>query len=325
MVGRDGGSLPHRVNRLAQITQRAWQAYVERIAGGAAGARWWTAVVVTASSDRQAQCYRQEIERRRREQKVPDGVLYLVVPDPGNRRVGSGAATLHALAALCAAEGLDLETHSLEEWWAGQRVLMIHSGGESRRLPQYSLTGKLFTALPVTTPWGEVSTVFDETLALSTGWVAQLPNGLVVASGDVVLTFDAVALPGDRPGRVRCRGAMPDLAGNSVLGTMRADGTRSETVRLANRKRHGPDRRRRWYTDEHQNPIIEIPDGMTAAPLGEPNGESSGGSQQFQAIIGALRDGESGQQRLGKSTERRWSDHSRYPASKSQGDRAFSA
>jgi len=189
------------VSRLAQITQRAWQAYVERIAGCAAGAPWWTAVVVTASSERQAQCYRGEIERRCREQKVPDGVLYLVVPDPGDRRVGSGTATLHALAALCAAAGLDLETQSLEDWWGRHRVLMIHSGGEARRLPQYSLTGKLFTALPVTTPWGEVSTVFDETLALSTGWMERFPNGALVASGDVVLTFEASALQWDR-GRV---------------------------------------------------------------------------------------------------------------------------
>ena len=36
---------------------------------------------------------------------------------------------------------------------------MVHSGCDSRRLPQYSLAGKLFTALPVKTPWGYISTV----------------------------------------------------------------------------------------------------------------------------------------------------------------------
>ena len=293
------------MNRLVQITQRAWQAYVERIAGGAAGARWWTAVVVTASSERQAQCYRGEIERRRREQKVPDGVLYLVVADPGERRVGSGAATLHALAALCATEGLHLETQSLEDWWAGHRVLMIHSGGESRRLPQYSLTGKLFTALPVKTPWGEVSTVFDETLALSTGWVERFLNGLLVTSGDVVLTLEPVALCSDRHGRLRRWHAMPDPAGSNTLGTMRVGRTWSETMRWTTRRRHGPGRRRRWYTDERQNLIMGIPDRTTVARSGGPNDEGSGGSQQLQAIFGALRDGASGQQPLGKSTERR--------------------
>lgn len=50
------------------------------------------------------------------------------------------------------------------------------------------------------TPWGEPSTVFDETMALSSAWADRLPNGLVVASGDVVLTFDPSHLRWDRPG-----------------------------------------------------------------------------------------------------------------------------
>jgi fucokinase len=87
----------------------------------------------------------------------------------------------------------------LTQWWSAQRVLIIHSGGDSRRLPQYSLSGKLFSAVPVKTPWGDASTVFDETLALSTGW-ASLPSGLVVGSGDVILTFDADSVDWTRPG-----------------------------------------------------------------------------------------------------------------------------
>ncbi len=172
---------------------------MERV-GGAVAAPWWTAVVITAGSARQAGRYREELERRRREQKLPEGVLYLVVADPGDRRVGSGAATLNALKALAVAAGLAPDLPALEAWWGRHRVLMIHSGGDSRRLPQYSLTGKLFTALPVRTPWGEISTVFDETLALSSAWVEKLSSGLLVASGDVVLTFDAAALQWERAG-----------------------------------------------------------------------------------------------------------------------------
>ena len=76
---------------------------------------------------------------------------------------------------------------------------MIHSGGDSRRLPQYSLSGKLFSMLPVLTPWGSPSALFDEFLALSTPWAEQLVGGLVVASGECfLLTFDARALHWDR-------------------------------------------------------------------------------------------------------------------------------
>jgi fucokinase len=144
---------------------------------------WWSTVILTASSERQAVRYRQEIDRRQRDGKLPPNTRFLVFPDPADRRVGSGAATLHAL--------WRLNDHHPSRWCEHHRVFLIHCGGDSRRLPQYSLSGKLFTTLPAPTPWGERSTVFDETLMLSTAWVERMPPGVLVASGDVVLTFDA--------------------------------------------------------------------------------------------------------------------------------------
>jgi fucokinase len=176
--------------QLTVVSQRAWSRYAERVAG-AAPAAWWTAVVITASSRRQAARYEWEIQRRREQGKLPSGVHYAVVPDPDDRRAGSGGATIHALHALGAAR---------PGWWRDQRVLLIHSGGDSRRLPLYSISGKLFSALPVRTPWGGASTVFDEWMALSTLWVDRLPAGLLVGSGDVILTFEASSLDWTRPG-----------------------------------------------------------------------------------------------------------------------------
>lgn len=92
------------------------------------------------------------------------------------------------------------EGGGLAGWWARQRVLLIHCGGDSRRLPQYSLSGKLFSAVPVETAWGDVSTVFDEMLALSSMWAERMPSGLLAASGDVILTFDARAVDWERRG-----------------------------------------------------------------------------------------------------------------------------
>ncbi len=122
------------------------------------------------------------------------------MPDRGGKRIGSGGATLGALRAVIQTDPRSPGATSLDDWWQSQRVLVIHSGGDCRRLPQYSLLGKLFAALPVRTVSGDASTVFDEYLALSTLWAAQLPAGLVVASGDVLLTFDAEQLHWDRPG-----------------------------------------------------------------------------------------------------------------------------
>jgi fucokinase len=179
---------------LTRISSDSRQRYAELVTGARGAGRWWTAVVVTASSRHQAERYEAEIRRRREEGKLPQGARFLVSPDWQDRRMGSGGATLHALRALAA------DRADAREWWRTQRVLMIHSGGDSRRLPQYSLSGKLFSALPVRTPWGEASTVFDETMALSAGWVEQMSAGLAVCSGDVVLTFDAAELDWDRPG-----------------------------------------------------------------------------------------------------------------------------
>jgi fucokinase len=184
---------------LSRIAGQARSGYVQRIAGGPGAVPWWTAVLITASSARQADRYTEEIRRRCESGKVPGGVLYLAVADVDDQRIGSGGATFQALRAL--ADRTDNGTGAaLEAWWTIQRVLIIHCGGDSRRLPQYSLSGKLFSALPVKTPWGETSTVFDEFLALSTPWAARLPGGLAVASGDVLLTFDARQLDWDRRG-----------------------------------------------------------------------------------------------------------------------------
>jgi fucokinase len=150
----------------------------------------WDVVIVTASSARQAGLYRDEIERRRLSGMLPEETEFLVVPDPEDRRVGSGGATIHALGVL----GKD------REWWGRHRVLLVHSGGDSRRLPQYSPGGKLFGVLPSRTQPRGTTTVFDETLLLSAAWAERIPNGLLVASGDVVLRFDASQVKWDRPG-----------------------------------------------------------------------------------------------------------------------------
>jgi len=173
------------------IRERSYRVFLDGLAKPTTPLHWWTAVVITAGSKAQAELYRRQIRHRSERGYIPRHVSWHVVPDPEGRHIGSGGATLHALQALGMCD---------PEWWSRNRVLVIHAGGESRRLPEYSLTGKLFGILPARMPWGENSTVFDETLALSTLWVERFSSGLAVASGDVVLTFDAADLDWDRPG-----------------------------------------------------------------------------------------------------------------------------
>jgi len=177
--------------KTARIAERARQLYAASVAGIESAPAWWTAVVITASSEQQAERYRTEIRRRLEGGQIPEKPRYLVVPDFAGKRIGSGGATLHAVRELV--KEAAPATDGLAAWWAKQRVLLIHCGGDSRRLPQYSLSGKLFSAVPG-------GTVFDEMLALSSAWAERLPSGLVVGSGDVILTFDAEAVDWNRPG-----------------------------------------------------------------------------------------------------------------------------
>ena len=119
-------------------------------------------------------------------------------PIPAAGAIGSGGATLNALAQVA---GLVAESDAgrLETL---QRVLLIHSGGDSKRLPHCSATGKLFARVPRVLPDGRASTIFDEFLIGLSGLATQLPPGVLIASGDVLLVFDHLQLSGAfrRPG-----------------------------------------------------------------------------------------------------------------------------
>jgi hypothetical protein len=62
----------------------------------------WDAIVLTAASPEQAQLYDWQLERAKRIGRVSPSTVTLAVPDPHGQRIGSGAATLHAIHALAA-------------------------------------------------------------------------------------------------------------------------------------------------------------------------------------------------------------------------------
>ncbi len=66
--------------------------------------------------------------------------------DPPGGRLGSGGGTAHLLQSAWTATGGGI---SFREWLRKSRKLIIHGGGQSRRLPAYSAIGKPFIPLPV--------------------------------------------------------------------------------------------------------------------------------------------------------------------------------
>jgi len=66
--------------------------------------------------------------------------------DPPGRQLGSGGGTAHLLAEAWQATG---GTASFAQWLRASRKLIIHGGGESRRLPAYAPVGKPLMPIPV--------------------------------------------------------------------------------------------------------------------------------------------------------------------------------
>ena len=112
------------------------------------------------------------------------------------------------------------------------RILIVHAGGDSRRLPAYGPCGKIFVPIPGESDQAVPLTIFDRLLPT---YLALPPNAagkgqVVVASGDVLLFFD--------PGKVRF-----DHEGITGLGAYAAPETaKNHGVFCA-----GPDGRVRTY------------------------------------------------------------------------------
>jgi len=79
---------------------------------------------------------------------------------------------------------------------------MIHSGGDSRRLCAYAAHGKIFVPLPCSTSDGYPATLFDLVANGLAGLPAPARGQVLIAAGDVLLTFDRKEIRFDRPGVV---------------------------------------------------------------------------------------------------------------------------
>lgn len=147
----------------------------------------WDYIILTASNEEQAEASRKQIDYRLSNNLLSKSTHYAVLPDPDGKRVGSGGATLNVLKYI-------KETSMNEECFQSLRILVIHSGGDSKRVPQYSACGKLFSPVPRELPNGYRSTLFDEFIIGMSGVPSRIQNGMLVLSGDVLLLFNALQI-----------------------------------------------------------------------------------------------------------------------------------
>ncbi len=115
---------------------------------------------------------------------------YFCTNDPVGSRLGSGGGTAWVLQECRRSEGLD--SMPMEEWLSRERRIIIHAGGQGRRMPAYAPSGKVLTPVPVFR-WERgqklSQTLLDLQLPLYERIIERAPKGLntMVVSGDVYI------------------------------------------------------------------------------------------------------------------------------------------
>ncbi len=150
-------------------------------------------VLITAASEPQARAFRRLIERRCEHGLYPRELVFEVVADPPGGRVGTGGGTLWALSRLLELRAPDDPDAFLDR----QRILLVHAGGESRRLPTYAPEGKLFAPLPLPSSALLPPVVLDAQLGLFFKYPWR-HGETVVTTADVFIDFDVMSVPEER-------------------------------------------------------------------------------------------------------------------------------
>jgi fucokinase len=182
----------------------------------------WDYLIVTASNDAQARAYESQLELRQRLGLLPDVRHVMVVADPEGRRVGSGGSTIcclmevvnRELAAGGQASRLSPSSprasardrrdacSTVESVLRQLRILIIHAGGDSRRLPAYGPCGKIFIPVPGRGHPALGCALFDriapEFMSLPPGRVGS--GQVVMAAGDALILFDPSNVFLNQPG-----------------------------------------------------------------------------------------------------------------------------
>jgi galactokinase/mevalonate kinase-like predicted kinase len=132
--------------------------------------------------------YQLELQR-----KLPE---WFVEHDPIDKKLGSGGGTAFLMEQAWKKTGDSL---NFSQWLMNSQKIIIHGGGQSRRLPAYAPIGKLFTPIPVPR-WNRGCRVDQKLIDLQLPIFQDIMNAAgdnyrsLIASGDVLNRFDTSSL-----------------------------------------------------------------------------------------------------------------------------------
>lgn len=156
-----------------------------------AAGEFWDVVAITAADEKQELAYKQQLSEKLKKRELPLGVQYHVFPDPAGTKIGNGGSTLCSLECLESLCG---------DKWNSLKVLLIHSGGYSQRLPNASALGKIFTALPLGEP---IYQMLELKLAMYVDFPSNMRPGVLVTCADDIELYsvgDSEYIAFDQPG-----------------------------------------------------------------------------------------------------------------------------
>ncbi|MCL3779161.1 bifunctional fucokinase/L-fucose-1-P-guanylyltransferase [Prolixibacteraceae bacterium JC049] len=145
-----------------------------------------------------------------------DKAEYFCTADPKGKKVGSGGGTAWIMN-QCWKQ--DNNIASFNDWLAAEKRIIIHAGGQSRRLPAYAASGKVLAPIPVFR-WERGQSLdqnlLDLQLPLYEKIIKQAPDKVntLIASGDVYIRSN-YSLPDVPEADVICYG----LWGNEELAS----------------------------------------------------------------------------------------------------------
>ncbi len=133
--------------------------------------------------------------------------------DPIGNRIGSGGGSTWLLQQCHRSEGTQ---QTLEDWLASEKRILLHAGGQSRRLPGYAPSGKILTPIPVIR-WERGQRLSQDLLSLQLPLYEQLmdmaPESIhtMIVSGDVLIRASQ-SLPAIPAADVVCFGLWLDAS-----------------------------------------------------------------------------------------------------------------
>lgn len=210
---------------------------------------------------------------------------WYVDADPVDRKLGSGGGTSYLLSQAHRASTADI---SFDEWLGRNKRIIIHAGGQSRRLPAYAPSGKVLAPIPVFR-WERGQRLGQMLIDLQVPFyedlLEQAPENIhtLVASGDVYVRTGE-CLPSIPDADVVCLGLWTDAAQATRHGVFAAKRTKPGKLDFMLQKPDAEELQR--LSDSHQFMIDVGVWLLSDRAVKVLNGKSKSASDGFYDLYG---------------------------------------